>query len=206
MLSPLLTATFTVLPKVGSTVFHCCSICEICCIALLLLLAANCCSMATLKQAEVCRCWKAESNSAAAAVQRHCFARLHLPCIVWYITCVHCSSRQHFVQAGAKFYAGIPPDEEEAAAPVPNVMDNSGALSSGGPDPASRGVVKMPDSESLRRSMVAENERQAAAAQAGMSGQAVPVPATSSGDCSACVQTVCSRLIQWQASLADDCS
>lgn len=76
--------------------------------------------------------------------------------------------------------AGVTPDEEEAATPVPNVMDNSGALSSGGPDPASRGVVTMPDSESLRRSMVAENERQAAAAQHGLSGQAVPVPATSS--------------------------
>lgn len=79
------------------------------------------------------------------------------------------------------------PDEEEAASPVPNVMDNSGALSSGGPDPTSRGVVKMPDSESLRRSMAAEHERQAALAQGtllpGPGVEAAPVSATSSGAC-----------------------
>ena len=76
-------------------------------------------------------------------------------------------------------------EEEEAAAPAPNVMDNSGALASGGPDLASRGVVKMPDSESLRRSMVLEHERQLASATLspnGLGSQAAPVSATSSGD------------------------
>ena len=76
------------------------------------------------------------------------------------------------------------PDDEEAASPVPNVMDNSGALSSGGPDPTSRGVVRMPDSEALRRSMAAEHERQAALAKGSLPGPGVekaPVSATSSG-------------------------
>ena len=83
-----------------------------------------------------------------------------------------------------KLSAGMGPDDEEAASPVPNVMDNSGALSSGGPDPTSRGVVKMPDSESLRRSMAAEHERQAALAKGNLPGSGVekaPVSATSSG-------------------------
>ncbi|KAL3147840.1 hypothetical protein ABBQ32_002563 [Trebouxia sp. C0010 RCD-2024] len=74
-------------------------------------------------------------------------------------------------------------DDEEAASPVPNVMDNSGALSSGGPDPGSRGVVKMPDSESLRRSMAAEQQRQAALAKGSLPGagaETAPVSATSS--------------------------
>ena len=97
--------------------------------------------------------------------------------------------------------AGVTPDEEEAATPVPNVMDNSGALSSGGPDPASRGVVTMPDSESLRRSMVAENERQAAAAQPGLSGQAVPVPATSSGNSPVLAHTSQGRILRNHACL-----
>ena len=76
------------------------------------------------------------------------------------------------------------PDDEEAGSPVPNVMDNSGALSSGGPDPGSRGVVKMPDSESLRRSMAAEHERQTALVNGKLPGsgvEAAPVSATSSG-------------------------
>lgn len=81
--------------------------------------------------------------------------------------------------------AGGVTDDEEAASPVPNVMDNSGALFSGVPDPGSRGVVKMPDSESLRRSMAAEQQRQAALAQGspgpGPGVEAAPVSATSSG-------------------------
>ena len=80
--------------------------------------------------------------------------------------------------------AGGVTDDDEAASPVPNVMDNSGALSSGGPDPGSRGVVKMPDSESLRRSMAAEQQRQAAMAKGSLPGPGVetaPVSATSSG-------------------------
>lgn len=83
-----------------------------------------------------------------------------------------------------KLSAGVGQDDEEAASPVPNVMDNSGALSSGGPDPNSRGVVKMPDSEALRRSMAAEHERQAALAKGSLPGPGVekaPVSATSSG-------------------------
>ena len=54
----------------------------------------------------------------------------------------------------------------------------------GGPDPTSRGVVKMPDSESLRRSMAAEHERQAALAKGNFPGSGVekaPVSAASSG-------------------------
>ena len=69
------------------------------------------------------------------------------------------------------------------------VMDDSGAAGNGVPDPGgSRGVVEMPDSESLRRSVAAasaaEQARQAGNAsqtQPGFEGSRRPVSANSSG-------------------------
>lgn len=69
------------------------------------------------------------------------------------------------------------------------VMDDSGAPSGGGPDHGgARGVVEMPDSESLRRSVAAanaaEHERRHAAsngAPPAFEGDKGPVSATSSG-------------------------
>lgn len=73
--------------------------------------------------------------------------------------------------------------------PLAHVMDDSGAPSAGGPDPeVAGGVVEMPDSEALRRSVAAasaaEHERQAAlssGSQPAFDGQRGPVSAASSG-------------------------
>ncbi len=70
-----------------------------------------------------------------------------------------------------------------------HVMDDSGAQPAGTLDPAgAKGVVEMPDSEALRRSVAAanaaEHERQLAssnASQPAFEGERGPVPATSSG-------------------------
>ena len=80
-------------------------------------------------------------------------------------------------------------EEEEGMSPMAHVMDDSGALSAGPRDPGvPLGVVEMPDSESLRRSVAAanaaEHERQAASSngsQPAFQGDRGPVSATSSG-------------------------
>ena len=82
-----------------------------------------------------------------------------------------------------------PTEEEEGMSPLSHVMDDSGAPSAGGPDPeVAGGVVEMPDSEALRRSVAAasaaEHERQAAlsnGSQPAFDGQRGPVSAASSG-------------------------
>ena len=80
-------------------------------------------------------------------------------------------------------------EEEEGLSPMAHVMDDSGAPPAGTLDPGgAKGVVEMPDSEALRRSVAAanaaEHERQLAssnASQPACEGERGPVPATSSG-------------------------
>ena len=80
-------------------------------------------------------------------------------------------------------------EEEEGLSPMAHVMDDSGAPPAGTLDPGgAKGVVEMPDSEALRRSVAAanaaEHERQLAssnASQPAFEGERGPVPATSSG-------------------------
>ncbi len=80
-------------------------------------------------------------------------------------------------------------EEEEGLCPMAHVMDDSGAPPAGTLDPGgAKGVVEMPDSEALRRSVAAanaaEHERQLAssnASQPAFEGERGPVPATSSG-------------------------
>lgn len=97
-------------------------------------------------------------------------------------------------------------EEEEGLSPLAHVMDDSGAPPAGTLDPGGgKGVVEMPDSEALRRSVAAanaaEHERQLASSnvsQPVFEGERGPVPATSSGvshdtlsDLIACWNTIC---------------
>ena len=80
-------------------------------------------------------------------------------------------------------------EEDEGLSPTAHVMDDSGAPPAGTLDPGgAKGLVEMPDSEALRRSVAAanavEHERQLAssnASQPALEGERGPVPATSSG-------------------------
>ncbi|KAL0019961.1 hypothetical protein WJX79_009290 [Trebouxia sp. C0005] len=79
-------------------------------------------------------------------------------------------------------------EEDEGLSPTAHVMDDSGAPPAGTLDPGgAKGLVEMPDSEALRRSVAAanavEHERQLAssnASQPALEGERGPVPATSS--------------------------